>query len=107
MIFKSSNENISGQFDRNIPDQQIISHAVNLVFEKLSLGLSILDKETLNREIIQHLDRGKLYIRFDKQSAYLNQLKLSQRDAIHFRIHFKKRSTEEIVDICRKFGLLS
>jgi len=76
------------------------------VFEKLSLSLSILDKEMLNNEIMQHLDRGNLYIRLDKQSAYLNELKFSLADPIHFRIHFKKHSQEEIIDICRKFGLL-
>ena len=81
-------------------------NAVKTVFEKLSLGLSILDKELLNNEIKQHLDKGNLYIRLDKQSAYLNELKLSSADPIHLRIHFKKHSQEEVIDICRKFGLL-
>ena len=81
-------------------------NAAKTVFEKLSLGLSILDKELLNNEIKQHLDKGNLYIRLDKQSAYLNELKLSSADPIHLRIHFKKHSHEEVIDICRKFGLL-
>ena len=81
-------------------------NAAKTVFEKLSLGLSILDKELLNNEIKQHLDKGNLYIRLDKQSAYLNELKLSSADPIHLRIHFKKHSQEEVIDICRKFGLL-
>jgi len=81
-------------------------NAVQAVFEKLSSGLSTLDKELLNSEIKQHLDRGNLYIRLDKQSAYLNEIKLCSTDPIHFRIHFQKHSQEEIIDICRKFGLL-
>ena len=81
-------------------------NAAQTVFEKLSLGLSTLDKELLNSEINQHLDKGNLYVRLDKQSAYLNELKLSSADSIHFRIHFKKHSQEEVTDICRKFGLL-
>ena len=81
-------------------------NAAQTVFEKLSLGLSTLDKELLNSEIKQHLDKGNLYVRLDKQSAYLNELKLSSVDSIHFRIHFKKHSQEEVTDICRKFGLL-
>jgi RNA binding exosome subunit len=81
-------------------------NAAKKVFEKLSLGLSTVDKELLNSEINQHLDKGNLYIRLDKQSAYLNELKLSSEDPIHFRIHFKKHSQEEVIDICRKFGLL-
>lgn len=75
-------------------------------FEKLSLGLSILDKESLSSEIIQRLEKGNLYVRLDKQSAYLNKLKLSSADPIHLRIHFKKHSQEEIIDICKKFGLI-
>jgi RNA binding exosome subunit len=77
-----------------------------MVFERLSSGLSALDKELLSSEIGQHLDKGNLYVRLDKQSAYLNEFKLSSVDSIHFRIHFKKHSEEEVVGICRKFGLL-
>jgi len=89
-------------FEARIKDK----NAAQTVFERLSLGLSTLDKEVLSSEIEQHLDRGNLYIRLDKQSAYLNELKLSQADPIHFRIHFKKHTQEEITEICRKFGLL-
>jgi hypothetical protein len=81
-------------------------NAAQAVFEKICAGLSILDKELLNSKILQHLDKANLYIRLDKQSAYLNELKLSSADPIHFRIHFKKHSREEILDICRKSGLL-
>jgi hypothetical protein len=81
-------------------------NAAQAVFEKLCAGLSILDKELLNSKILQHLDKANLYIRLDKQSAYLNELKLSSADPIHFRIHFKKHNREEILDICRKSGLL-
>jgi hypothetical protein len=80
--------------------------AVRAVFERLSSGLSTLDKEQLNGEIMQHLEKGSLYIRIDKQSAYLNQIKLSTEDPIHYRIHFKKHTEEEVIEICRKLGLL-
>lgn len=79
---------------------------VEAVFEKLASNLDSLDKELLNNEINQHLDKGNLYIRFDKQSAYLNELKLCSTDPIHFRIHFKKSDPEEIAKICKKFGML-
>lgn len=81
-------------------------NTVQAVFEKLSSGLGIFDKELLSGEISQHLEKGNLYIRLNKQSAYLNELKLSQTDPIHLKIHFKKHKSEEIVDICRRFGLL-
>ncbi|MGQ9530959.1 MAG: RNA-binding domain-containing protein [Candidatus Bathycorpusculaceae bacterium] len=80
--------------------------AVQTIFKKLSSSLSPLDKEILKNEIRQHLDRGNLYIRLDKQSAYLQQFKLGTTDPIHFRIHFQKHNPEEIIEICRKFGLL-
>jgi hypothetical protein len=75
------------------------------VFKKLASSLSPLDKEILRNEIRQHLDGGNLYIRLDKQSAYLNEVKLCTTDPIHFRIHFQKHKPEEIIEICRKFGL--
>jgi len=76
------------------------------VFKKLSFGLGRLDKESLSREIEQHVDRGNLYIRLGKQSAFLNKFKIHSIDPIHLRVHFKKHSLEEIVDICRKSGML-
>jgi len=80
--------------------------AVKTVFEKLASSLSSLDKELLNNEIKQHLDKGNLYLRLDKQSACLNELKLCSTDPIHFRIHFKKSNPEEIMNVCKKFGML-
>ncbi len=76
------------------------------VFEKLSAGLGILDKDLLSNEIDQHLESGNLYLRLDKQSAYLNELKLGTTDPIHLRIHFKKHRRDEVLEICRRFGLL-
>jgi RNA binding exosome subunit len=76
------------------------------VMEKLSAGLSIMDKESLNSEIDQHLEKANLYLRLDKQSAYLNEPKLGTTDPIHLRIHFRKHRQEEIMEICRKLGLL-
>jgi RNA binding exosome subunit len=81
-------------------------NASEAVFRKLSSGLSMIDKELLSSEIVQHLEKGNLYIRLGKQSAFLNEIKLSSADPIHLRIHFKKNSQDEIMDICRKSGLL-
>ena len=80
--------------------------AVKAVFEKLASSLGSLDKELLNNEIKQRLDKGNFYIRLDKQSAFLNEFKLCSRDPIRFRIHFKKSNPEEILEICKKFGML-
>lgn len=80
--------------------------AVKAVFEKLASSLGSLDKELLNNEIKQRVDKGNLYIRLDKQSAFLNEFKLCSRDPIRFRIHFKKSDPEEILKICKNFGML-
>lgn len=76
------------------------------IFRKLSSGLSIMDKELLAGEIARHLEKGNLYVRLDKQSAYMNELRLGNTDPIHFKVHFKKSDTEEVVGICREFGLV-
>jgi hypothetical protein len=89
-------------FETRIKDKQFFQ----AVFEKLAGGLSVLDKEMLGNEIERHVENGNLYIRLDKQSAYLNEVKLSNVDPIHFKIHFKKHDIKEIVEICRKFGLI-
>jgi RNA binding exosome subunit len=89
-------------FEARITDK----NATQKVFEKLASGLSMLDKVQLSSEIMQHLDKGNLFIRINKQSAYLNEFKLATEDPIHFRIHFKKPTKEDIMDVCKRFGLL-
>jgi RNA binding exosome subunit len=81
-------------------------HALPLVLEKIAASLSALDKETLNSEMKLHLEKRNLYLRFDKQSAYMGELKFSSNDPIHFKIHFKNKTPEEITAICRETGLL-
>jgi RNA binding exosome subunit len=80
--------------------------AARMFLEKLALNLSMVDKEALNSEIAQHVESGNLFIRLDKQSAYLGEFRFGSSDPIHVRMHFRKPSTEEVIDICRKFGLL-
>lgn len=89
-------------FEARVKDK----NAVQAIFGKIASSLGIMDKEMLSSEIESHLERGNLYIRFDKQSAYLNEAKIATSDAIHFKIHFKKEKPAEIIEICRKFGLL-
>jgi hypothetical protein len=74
--------------------------------DKLASGLSLIDKEALSSEIARHLEKGNLYIRLDKQSAFSGELKLGSTDAIHLRIHFRKPDAKDVIDLCRKFGLL-
>jgi hypothetical protein len=76
------------------------------VLEKIGSGLNSLDKEELNGNLKLHLEKGNMYLRFDKQSAFLGAFKLSQNDPIHLKIHFKNKSSEQIAEVCKSSGLL-
>lgn len=89
-------------FEARIKDKRL----AQIFLSKLCSGLGVLDKEGLSKEIMNHLNRGNLYIRLDKQSAYLNELRLGSEDPIHVRLHFKKHGSDEVVSTCREFGLL-
>jgi len=89
-------------FTTQLSDKKILPAAL----EKIGLSLSSLDKEELCRELKLHLEKRNLYLRFDKQSAFLGTIKFTQNDPIHFKIHFKNKTPEEIKDICTSSGLL-
>jgi hypothetical protein len=89
-------------FQTKITDKK----ALPLVLEKIASSLSSLDKQTLNIEMKLHLEKRNLYLRFDKQLAYMGEVKFSSNDPIHFKIHFKNKTSEEIIAICREMGLL-
>ena len=89
-------------FQTKITDKK----ALPLILTTIAASLSSLDKETLNSEIKLHLEKHNLYLRFDKQAAYVGELTFSSNDPIHFKIHFKNKTAEEITAICRETGLL-
>ncbi|MGE5574997.1 MAG: RNA-binding domain-containing protein [Ignavibacteria bacterium] len=74
--------------------------------EKIGASLSALDREELGRDIKLHLEKGNLYLRFDKQSAFLGSTKFAQNDTIHLKIHFKNKTSQEIMDFSKQTGLL-
>jgi hypothetical protein len=77
------------------------------VLEKIGKGLTSLDKETLNSEMPLHLEKGNLYLRFDKQQAFLGELRFASYDPIHFKVHFRNKTADEIVAVCREAGLMT
>jgi RNA binding exosome subunit len=89
-------------FETKLTDKQ----ALPTVLQKIANDLSALDKETLNSEMKLHLEKRNLYLRFNKQSAYMGELRFSSNDPIRLKIHFKNKTPEEIVEICRETGLL-
>ena len=107
IVFKKSN--LTGHhgnpitlFETRIKEKE----HVKAFLEKLASSLGVLDKEVLGSEIEQHVEKGCLYIRLDKQAAYLNEFRLGTTDPIHFKIHFKKSNMKEIADVCRSFGII-
>ena len=76
------------------------------VLQKIGAGITSLDKETLERDMRLHVEKRNLYLRFDKQLAFKGEVRFSQNDPIHVKIHFKNKTFEEINAICRETGLL-
>ena len=76
------------------------------LLRKIGSGLTALDKETLSREMSLHLEKGNLYLRFDKQQAFLGKLRFTSNDPIHVKVHFRNKTADEIFEICREAGLL-
>lgn len=90
-------------FEAQFADRKVLLAAL----EKIGSGLTALDRETLNSEIKLHLEKGNLFLRFDKQRAFLGELRFSLNDPIHFKIHFRNRTVDEVIEVCKLAGLLS
>jgi len=89
-------------FETKLEDKQ----ALPSVLQKIGSGLTSLDKEQLDSDMKTHLEKRNLFLRFDKQSAFQGEVRFSQNDPIHFKIHFKNKTFEEITTICRDAGVL-
>jgi RNA binding exosome subunit len=74
--------------------------------QKIGSALNSLDKEELCHNLKLHLEKRNLYLRFDKQAASLGNIKFTQKDPIHLKIHFKNKTAEEIAEICTSTGLM-
>jgi len=89
-------------FTSKLTDKKLLPTAV----EKIATNLSTLDKEELGRDLKLHLEKGNLYLRFDKQSAFLGTIRFTQNDPIHLKIHFKNKTSQEIMDFSKQTGLV-
>jgi RNA binding exosome subunit len=79
---------------------------VEVILRNISSNLTELDKEFLLRKFELHLKKGNLYLRLDKQAAFMGRLKFCRADPIHLRVHFKTSNVEDLKDICRDIGML-
>ena len=89
-------------FETKLADKQVLP----AILKKFGASLPSFDKEQLNDNMKLHLEKRNLYLRFDKQFAFQGEVRFSQNDPIRFKIHFKNKSYEDIVDLCRDAGLL-
>ena len=89
-------------FETKLADKQVLP----AILKKFGASLTSFDKEQLNDNMKLHLEKRNLYLRFDKQFAFQGEVRFSQNDPIRFKIHFKNKSYEDIVDLCRDAGLL-
>jgi len=89
-------------FETRIKEKDI----VKAILENLASNLGVLDKETLLKEINLHVEKGNLYLRFDKQAAYKGTFKLGVADPIRVRLRFKKSRLEDVVKTCKEIGIL-
>jgi len=89
-------------FEAKIKEEKTIKGLIDNLFPRISA----VDKESLLREIGSHVEKGSLYLRLDKQAALHGDIKLCTADPIRVRIHFKKGGVEDIVKVCREFGML-
>ena len=80
--------------------------ALSKALAQIGSCLTVLDKELLNNNLSFHVEKSNLYLRFDKQYAFMGQLRLSSNDPIHFKFHFKNKTVDQIASICREKGLL-
>ena len=84
--------------------------ATKRLITDLGSRLSSLDRSTLSDDLAQSVDTdGNLYLRFDKQAAYLGEVQLRQQDPIRVKIRFQGRSctVEAIRRTCKEMGLIS
>jgi RNA binding exosome subunit len=89
-------------FETRLADKSTLPSAL----EKIGAELTALDKETLQRDMKLHLERRNLYLRFDKQAAFTGELHFSTNDPIHFKIHFKNKTPQQITEFLKEARLL-
>jgi RNA binding exosome subunit len=85
--------------EASIKDKETLKEIIRKIGSKLTEQ----DKDYLRREGHQHIEKGKLFMRLDKQSAYLGKVKLGSSDSIHLKFFFRKSRDERPNDIYKEF----
>jgi len=86
----------------NITKPEIIKE----ILTKIGHNLPPYEKEMLNLELERRVEKGNLYLRLDKQSAYMGRFRLCNADPIHLKIRFKNSKIDYIRSVCKELGIL-
>ncbi|MHA1596646.1 MAG: RNA-binding domain-containing protein [Candidatus Asgardarchaeia archaeon] len=86
------------------------SRSVKSFLENLSKSMDPGDKFLLSEKFVEYLDeRGNLYLRISKQDAFLERLKIGEKDVIKIKVSFQaygKSKLDKILEYCKKLGLI-
>lgn len=78
------------------------------IVRRLASLMSEEDKAKIGRQLPLRYDgHGNVFLRFDKQKAYLGEVRLSDyEDVVRAKIKFSKNKLEEIREICKAYDLI-
>ncbi|MHA1506848.1 MAG: RNA-binding domain-containing protein [Candidatus Asgardarchaeia archaeon] len=84
--------------------------SVTSFLENLSKSMDPNDKFLLSEKFLEYLDeRGNLYLRISKQDAFLERLKIGEKDVIKIKVSFQaygKNKLDKILEYCKRLGLV-
>lgn len=84
-------------------------HLLERTLEHMSLKLPVADKEVIALRFGLMSDRsGSLYLRFDKQMAYVGELRLGRHDPVRVKIKFSPRyvRSRSVYSLCQEIGIV-
>jgi len=96
--------NVITTLSAKLPARGLSPNALRVLSQKLPES----DKQFLSSDMSSCIDEeGNLYLRFDKQEAFLGTVRLHQGDPIRIKLKFASTyDAEGIVKFCRENGLI-
>lgn len=82
---------------------------LSALIDNLSRQMDTADRAYLSANLKDHVDEsGFLYLRFDKQSAFLGKLRLGREDPIRIQLKFnlKGKGIRDIEEACKTLNLI-
>jgi len=101
---KGHHGNMITTISARLSHKELPSDTLNLLLRKLSES----DRRFLSQHLADCVDEdGNLYLRFDKQEAFLGNVRLQNGDPIRMKLKFASAyDVEAIVTLCRESGLV-